>query len=386
LEKIQNTNQTMKEIKLVALFLLLNSIQISSAQKKIPVIRASSSTVDIRDGKMLRKGYWNISPTTRPDIYTALSHNVTFYTDLDSISFNPDLKHDTFDFVVVLNGKDSAFTQIKYLLPPLEKLKKTGKYNYSDKRIVPSFSYQSKENPNLKKLRQELHLDSIAGTGNEISRILNLMHWVHTTIRHDGNSRNPKLRNAINIINVCRTERRGVNCLMMAMVLNECYLSMGIKSRYITCLPKETKFDDCHVINMVYSNDLKKWIWIDPTFDAYVMNEKGELLGVAEVRESLIKGKTLILNPEANRNRIESQTKEFYLENYMAKNLYRLECPVSSEYDAETYKEGKTVTYLQLLPVDGQEQIREMDKTFITNNPGSFWAKPEIKKEVRGER
>ena len=386
MEKIQNTNQTMKGIKLIVFFLLLNSIQITYAQKKLTVIHASSSTVDIRDGKMLRKEYWNISPTTRPDIYTALSHNVTFYTDLDSISFNPDLKHDTFDFVVVLNGKDSAFTQIKYLLPPLEKLKKTGKYNYSDKRIVPSFSYQSKENPNLKKLRQELHLDSIAGTGNEISRILNLMHWVHTTIRHDGNSRNPKLRNAINIINVCRTERRGVNCLMMAMVLNECYLSMGIKSRYITCLPKETKFDDCHVINMVYSNDLKKWIWIDPTFDAYVMNEKGELLGVAEVRESLIKGKTLILNPEANRNRIESQTKEFYLENYMAKNLYRLECPVSSEYDAETYKEGKTVTYLQLLPVDGQEQIREMDKTFITNNPGSFWAKPEIKKEVRGER
>ena len=144
MEKIQNTNQTMKGIKLIVFFLLLNSIQITYAQKKLTVIHASSSTVDIRDGKMLRKGYWNISPTTRPDIYTALSHNVTFYTDLDSISFNPDLKHDTFDFVIVLNGKDSAFTQIKYLLPPLEKLKKTGKYNYSDKRIVPAFSYQSK--------------------------------------------------------------------------------------------------------------------------------------------------------------------------------------------------------------------------------------------------
>ena len=166
---------------------------------------------------------------------------------------------------------------------------------------------------------------------------------------------------------------------MMATVLNECYLSMGIKSRYITCLPKETEFDDCHVINMVYSYDLNKWIWIDPTFDAYVMNEKGKLLGIAEVRERLIKGRTLILNPEANRNRMESQTKEFYLENYMAKNLYRLECPVSSEFDTETYKEGKTVSYLQLLPVDGQEQIREMDKTYQTNNPDCFWAKPEDK-------
>ena len=369
----------MKEIKWIALFLFLSNIQLTIAQKRLPVIRANSNTVDIRDGAMMRKGYWNISTATKPDVYTALSHKLTFYTDLDSISFNVDIKHDTFDFVILLYGTDSAFTRIKYLHPPLDKLKKTGNYNYSDRRVVPEFRYQSKENPNLKRIRKELRLDSIAGTGNEISRILNLMHWVHTTIRYDGNSRNPKLRNAINIINVCKTERRGVNCLMMATVLNECYLSMGIKSRYVTCLPKETEFDDCHVINMVYSNDLNKWIWIDPTFDAYVMNEKGKLLGIAEVRERLIKGRTLILNPEANRNRIESQTKEFYLENYMAKNLYRLECPVSSEFDTETYKEGKTVSYLQLLPVDGQEQIREMDKTYQTNNPDCFWAKPEDK-------
>jgi hypothetical protein len=205
------------------------------------------------------------------------------------------------------------------------------------------------------------------------------MHWVHATVRHDGNSKNPKLRNAIDLINVCRTERRGVNCRMMATILNECYLSMGIKSRFITCLPRETEFDDCHVINMVYSNDLNKWIYIDPTFDAYVMNEKGELLGISEVRERLINGKPLILNPEANWNRTESQTKEYYLENYMTKNLYRLECPVKSEYDSETYTnyEGKKVIFLELLPLDGLVQTPVSDTNFITNNPDYFWAKPE---------
>lgn len=97
---------------------------------------------------------------------------------------------------------------------------------------------------------------------------------------------------------------------MMATILNECYLSLGFKSRYITCMPKETEFDDCHVINMVYSNDLKRWIWVDPTFDVYVMDEKGELLGLKEVRERLTNGKMLILNPEANWNRENSQTKK----------------------------------------------------------------------------
>jgi hypothetical protein len=214
------------------------------------------------------------------------------------------------------------------------------------------------------------------------------MHWVHNIIRHDGSApTNPTLRNSIDIIKVCKTENRGVNCRMMATVLNECYLSMGIKSRFVTCMPKETIFEDCHVINMVYSNDLKKWIWIDPTFDAYVMNEKGELLGLVEVRERLISGKTLILNPDANWNRKSTQTKEYYLEYYMAKNLYRLRTPLFSEYDTETISNGKEITYVELLPLDGIEQNpqkkEEINKNtglkstyYITNNPNIFWAEP----------
>ena len=53
------------------------------------------------------------------------------------------------------------------------------------------------------------------------------MHWVHNAVRHDGSSRNPTSRNAIDLIEVCRKENRGINCRMMAQVLNECYLAMG---------------------------------------------------------------------------------------------------------------------------------------------------------------
>lgn len=360
------------------------------AQQKLPTVKATSKKVDIRDGKDFKKQGWNISPELNPDVYetTSLGQKVTFITDKDSITIK--IKKDTqFDFIVLLNDSIKAYTQIKYTAPPpyLDRLKAAGKYNYSDNRFVPNFSYQSMENPNLVKIRHDLKLDSIAGTGNETSRILNLLHWVHTIVRHDGNSNNPTLKNAIDLIKTCKTEKRGLNCRMMATILNECYLSMGIKSRYITCMPKETDFNDCHVINMVYSNDLKKWIWIDPTFDAYVMNERGELLGLAEVRERLINGKTLILNPEANWNKKSSQTKEYYLETYMAKNLYRLKTPLVSEYDSETWKSGKEITYVELLPLDGIEQTpqkREQTNTelgvkfteYKTNNPNLFWTKP----------
>ncbi|WBX95771.1 transglutaminase-like domain-containing protein [Chryseobacterium gambrini] len=356
-----------------------------AGQKKLPVIKAVSENVDIKvDGKRI-KNAWTIVPEEKLDVYKTSGKKVTFYTDSDSISYN--LKPGSvFDFII-LKGKDSARTQIKYEPSRLDILKNAGKYNFSDDRFIPKFAYQSQDNADLKRIRKDLKLDSIAGNGSELSKIFNLMHWVHNLVRHDGSSNNPTLKNAIDLIRVCKTENRGVNCRMLATILNECYLSLGIKSRYITCMPKETQFDDCHVINMVYSSELNKWIWIDPTFDAYVMDDKGNLLGIQEVRERLVKGLPLVLNADANWNRNVLQTKEAYLENYMAKNLYRLETPVISQYDSETWKNGKSIEYVELLPLDGlvQEPQKKMVKNnqtgvtftnYKTNNPDLFWTKP----------
>jgi hypothetical protein len=269
----------------------------------------------------------------------------------------------------------------------LDTLVKAKEYNYSDQRFIPTFTYLSKEDSNLARTRLDLKLDSIAGEANEISRILNILHWVHFVVWHDGEANNPTSKNALDLILYCKKQSRGMTCRMMATILNECYLSLGIKSRLVTCMPKEINFDECHVINAVYCNQLNKWIWIDPTFDAYVMDEKGELLGIQEVRERLINREPLILNPEANWNRLTSQTKEDYLEHYMAKNLYRLECQVSSGYNSETWFPGKEINYVELLPLDGLEQNPQKEEEittktgvkfifYKTNNPNLFWAKP----------
>jgi hypothetical protein len=372
------------------IFILLTIVLLTQtlfAQKKAPIVKATSKQVDIRDDNVLRKKAWLITPEENPDVYKTSAQKVTFYTDVDSISFNVN-PNEQYDFIILLNEKDSAKTRIVWVPSKLSILKNAATYNYSDNRFVPKFSYQSENDSNLIKIRQDLKLDSIAGKGNELSQIFNLLHWVHNQIKHDGNSNNPAKKNAIDLIKVCQTENRGINCRMLATVLNECYLSMGIKSRYITCMPRETKFDDCHVINMVYSKELNKWIWIDPTFDAYVMDEKGNLLGIKEVRERLINDKPLVLNADANWNRTNLQTKEFYLDRYMAKNLYRLETPLVSEYNTETWVSGKEVVYVELLPLDGIEQtpqkaeIKDEKKgtkviNYKTNNPDLFWIKPE---------
>lgn len=359
------------------------------AQKNYKIIHATSETVDIRDGRNYFREVWSIAPHIKPDVYLTQQKKtkVTFITDQDSLSFMVKPKQ-VINFNIVLNGKDTAWTQIKYEPSYLSKLTAAKKYNFSDHRFIPKFTYQSPNAPELVALRSGLHLDSIAGTGSELSKILNLLHWIHALIPHDGNHENPVVKNALHMIAVCKQEQRGLNCRGLATVLNECYLSLGIKSRFITCMPKDSIFNDCHVINLVWASELNKWIWIDPTNDAYVMDENGLLLSPEEVRDRLIRNRPLILNPDANWNRKMSVTKEDYLYHYMAKNLYRIECPVVSEYDTESWQNGKKLTYVELLPLDAFAQTpqyseftnKKLGVTFInykTNNPSLFWEKPE---------
>ncbi len=359
------------------------------AQNGVPVLKAFSNKASIRDGNSFKKGNWTISPEIKNDVYTTAAnrHTVTFYTDIDSISVEMEANK-MFQFIVVLNEKDSART-IFHAPDYMALLKKAAAYNSKDNRQVPAFTYQDSNNSNLQSLRKAFNLDSIAGKGNEVSRVINLLHWVHNIIPHDGNHENPVVRNAMSMITECKRDNRGLNCRGLATVLNECYLALGIPSRFVTCLPKDSfKIDpDCHVINAVFIKDLNKWVWIDPTNDAYVMDENGELLSIEEVRERLINSKPLIVNPDANWNRQSSKRKEEYLYNYMAKNLYMFECWVTSEYDMETWNRERSISSVKLLPLDYYKQPKEKvtrtnDKIkttfnyYYTNNPATFWAKP----------
>ena len=378
------THLTLGNKCFLLLLLLFNT---SVAQQILPIIKAKSDRADIKcNGKSLydSTSWWKIMPEKKPDIYYTdkLGESISFCTDVDSIKVKID-ENTVFNFIILLK-KDTAYTQIRYFEPYLTTLKKGKLYDENQRRDIPNFTYLNSNNRNLKKIRTGFKLDSIAGGGNEISQLLNVLLSVHNSIRHDGNSDNPLQKNALDLIKVCKTENRGVNCRMLATILNECYLSMGFNSRMVTCMPKAIEFDDCHVIDEVYSTQLKKWIWLDPTFDAYVMNENGELLGIQEVRNRLINGQTLILNPEANWNRQNSELKEHYLDYYMAKNLYRLETVINSTYNSETAEKNKAIEYVQLLPLDGINQepiVNETRnettgvtrKTYITNNPEQFW-------------
>ena len=237
-------------------------------------------------------------------------------------------------------------------------LRKAEKYQNADTTGLPHFTYEASTSSNLKEIRQFFKLDTIAGQGDEISKIINMMTWIHDNIRHDGSNYALCEFDAIDLYNYHKSTGKGINCRHLSIALNEMYLAMGFKSRYVTCLSTNEKDQDCHVINSVYSTTLKKWIWIDPTFNAYVKDENGNLLSIEEVRERLIADRPLVLNEDANWNNQNKQTKAQYLDSYMAKNLYWLQCPVDSRFNPESRYRNTNQTYISLRPSGDKQQKR----------------------------
>ena len=285
------------------------------------------------------------------------------------------MKNDS-DFDFICNEK-----RFKSLLKQLEQydhlnvLKKAAPYSHEDTDSLPRFVYQPADETCLKQVREFFSLDEIAGEGDEISKILNILRFVHDSIRHDGGNYALCEFDAIDIYNYHKSTGKGVNCRHLAITLNEMYLSMGFYSRYVTCMPKDPNDQDCHVINAVWSSQLKKWIWVDPTFYAYVMDENGTLLGIDEVRERLIDSRPLVLNEDANWNHKSKQTKEYYLENYMAKNLYYIECITESRFNPESRYRNTGSKYVELVPSD----VEKVSNGWIiqTSDADYFWQSPE---------
>ncbi len=285
-------------------------------------------------------------------------YNVTHDTDFDNVRKDKD-----FQVLVAKLKSVGDYGQI---------LKDHAGYKAQPELSLPEFTYQGKTESELQELRRTYHLDEIAGQGDDVSQIMNLMRWVHKTIRHDGSSSNPQPSNALHILDVCSENKRGVNCRMLATVLNEVYLSMGFKSRHITCLPKWPNDQDCHVINIVYAPSLGKWLYMDPSFEAYFRNEKGDLLDIAEARESLVQDRKLVLDKEANWN---GQTTDpvWYMQ-YMSKNLFHFSCPAASEFGYES-KPVHVQVYLE--PAD--MPLKKSTNTAIyTTDADRFWRLPKM--------
>lgn len=252
----------------------------------------------------------------------------------------------------------------------LEQLRAGGRYGSDPASISERFSYEAAQLPELVRLREELGLVAIAGTGSDEERVFRVMRWLHANARHQGARAMDFPRHTFEIL--ARGREGGVNCRCLAICLSELLLSLGFRARHITCLPRSPADHDCHVVNTVFLPFLGKWVFLDPTLDAHFRDEGGSLLGLAELRAAFVSGKPIHLNEDANWNgeRVEDVSSVL---RYYAKNFFMFHCPL--RFGFWTEKPGADVASVLLAPLGWEPppSQRHGSLRILTHDDDFFW-------------
>lgn len=245
---------------------------------------------------------------------------------------------------------------------------------------APVVTYAPPSDSALAALRVRYRLDEVAGNGSEFERMRNLMHWVHVTVRHDGTRPNPAAMDSRALLAACEGDRATCNCRGLATILNEAYLAMGFPSRHLTCLPMDEKDPDCHVVNMVWSRDLRKWLYMDPTHDAWFAGAGGRPLSPREIREAMRRGEPMTLPAAPNWN--GKAVGEVFYRNYMTKNFFRFSTPAESRYGYENTARPVVLVHLDPLAFQpekrrgGEIAVGKQLRELHTADADAFWAPP----------
>ena len=101
-------------MRIFLLMLSLLSAITLTAQKSLPQIKAGSVDAFIQDGENVKIS-WKLDPAVKPDIYYVnIPHKrsrISFKTDREQIDYTTEYGK-SFDFVVLLNNRDSCFVRI----------------------------------------------------------------------------------------------------------------------------------------------------------------------------------------------------------------------------------------------------------------------------------
>jgi predicted DNA-binding protein YlxM (UPF0122 family) len=137
-------------------------------QNKMIVLEANSKQATIKIDGITFSNNWTIMPEIKPDIFPVeiekgKSSTVSFYTDLDSISYTLGWG-DSKEFVVLLNKKDSAFTRFEGVSP---------KVIFTDKYIQENKGKWSVEVMEAQELLQVIFAITPTGLADVRSMIIN---------------------------------------------------------------------------------------------------------------------------------------------------------------------------------------------------------------------
>lgn len=258
--------------------------------------------------------------------------------------------------------------------PSVKTLRISGSYAPDEKAKDIKFYYAPFYTPVFERYRRRFHLWKVAGKGSEIDKMVRLCRWIHESIHHKGDAIPNVRKNLGSLMDMTSCIGKPGNCLIQAICLNEALLSIGIKSRYIKGYQRDSCATQYHVFVCAWSRKMKKWIFLDPTYGAYVMDMEGNILSPAEIRYNLINDIPMIVNEEADYNGDKKMAKT-YLKEFLAGNLYHL----MSNTISRDSTEDKVVNYQgEWIGLSPKEDKRYYFMGKYTTDESVFWQAPEL--------
>lgn len=218
-----------------------------------------------------------------------------------------------------------------------------GSFSLARDDSVPCFRYDHCHR-NLFRLREQYSLESVAGTGDTLSRSLRLLLWLSRHVRH-ANTYEQLEMNSLSLLDYSfdRGRDSGINCRMLANVFVEACLSLRIRSRTVDLHPLSPYDMDQHVVAIVWIDGMSRWVMLDPTASAYVVEAGGRMLSPWELRDRLAKGVKVKCNDGIDFGD-DARLAAARYRGYMAKNLFYFQSPVISTFGSEACDGQRWVT------------------------------------------
>ena len=201
---------------------------------------------------------------------------------------------------------------------------------------------------NFQILHEKYEIAKVAGNGDELSQVLNLLRWCYDNVLHNGGSKNVEFipKTSVDILEYAYQKGydNGVYCRLQAIAFTECCLALGIRSRILHCLPFSPNDFDSHVISMVFLHSLNKWIMVDPGSNGYFLDEMGSILSPMEVRQRLGDHGFIQCNRDIYPNSSQSyEEKQKGYKYYIAKNLFYFKSMLLVTFGADLLKNNTTI-------------------------------------------
>lgn len=242
-------------------------------------------------------------------------------------------------------------------------------------RTEPAASYRfayRQDSVRAREIRDYFRLDTLADpAASTWERSLATARFVAANIPHENQKIYPERCDATGLWEYTRSVEGAFNCRLHAILLHELLLAQGVTNRFVTCLPADSLDWDCHVVNIVWLPERRKWAMIDSDQSAFVTDPAGTPLSLAEMRERYLADAPMQVHPLLGDARDLA-----YYRSYWAKNLYWFSCWEETGYgreDARRKEEGRMVN---LLP-EGFGGFRRDRDEIATSDAERFWAAPD---------